>query len=496
MLGKASSRPDELSMGQRSRLAVARALMAGAAVLVLDEPFAHVDEIRAERYWEVIQEHRARTGASIVFATHSAKTVMGQAESVICLREGRVLYEGTVEELYCHPATREQAECLGEVNWLPPQEARLWLPQASPERISYRPEQIAVERSGNGQLVVRSCRFKGAVASTEILHEGAGKVRRFYHRPSDRSLRPGDRVLLKVLTLLAVICLLAGCDGGEDPSLAVRAVDYWAVPPDGPRIPAPRAVAVGPGGEVFVVDTAGRILVFDEGGELKRQWRVPEAEAGSPEGICVLRDGRVAVADTHYHRVVIFDRQGRVLTTLGRKGTGPGEFIYPVDIAQDSGGDLYVSEYGSNDRVQRFTEQGEFVLAFGAFGTGEDEFQRPSGIVWHEGRVLVADAFNNCVKVFSDAGEFLGILGGEGGRPSLHFPYDIAVGGDGALYVVEYGAGRVSKVGLDGRVLGRYGRTGREAGQFQTPWGLAIDSSMRVRVADTGNRRIVELELR
>jgi len=43
----------------------------------------------------------------------------------------------------------------------------------------------------------------------------------------------------------------------------------------------------------------------------------------------------------------------------------------------------------------------------------------------------------------------------------------------------------------EGKVLGRFGTNGSDAGQLRTPWGMAVDEKMRVRIADTGNRRIV-----
>ena len=423
-----------------------------------------------------------------------AKTVMTEAERVIYLREGRVVYEGGVEDLYWNPATEEQAQCLGEANWLDAEDARLWLGEVHQGRSCYRAEQVDIARSDGGPLAVKSSRFMGAVAETELVHQGSGRTRRFYHRAGPERLRPGDCVVLKVL-LMVLLLLLVGCDGAKVPSLQVREVHCWQMPSDGTTIPAPRAVAIGSADEVFVVDTAGRIVVFDQSGVPLKQWRMPQVEAGSPEGICVLADGRVAVSDTHYHRVILFDAEGRVIGQFGREGTGAGEFIYPVAVTQDVAGDLYVCEYGSNDRVQKFTVAGEFILSFGGFGTGPGQFQRPSGMVCHEGKVYVADAMNNRVQVFSDAGEFQGVLGAASAGLSFHFPYDIAMGRDGTLYLAEYGAGRVSNVSLDGRLLGRYGSPGRAEGQFQTPWGLAVDSEMRLRIADTGNRRIVELKL-
>ena len=242
-----------------------------------------------------------------------------------------------------------------------------------------------------------------------------------------------------------------------------------------------------------MLDNAARVLVFDEGGHLKRKWKMPEFTAGNPEGVCVFKDGRVVVADTHYHRVVFFDREGKVLSMLGSLGTGPGQFLYPVAITQDDAENFYVAEYGSNDRIQKFSKEGRFLRQFGSFGTGDGQFQRPSGIVWRKGKVYVADAINNRIQVFSDTGDFLKALIVDAASGPLHHPYGIALGTNDDLFVVEYGAGRVSRLDLTGKLLGRFGTAGRGEGQFSTPWGLAVTRDGSVIVADTGNHRIVEL---
>ena len=490
---RAGARPEELSMGERARLAVARALAADAAVLVMDEPLAHVDAARAPGYWRIIREHLTAGGASLVFATHSPRLVLGEADRVVCLSAGRLVYEGEVARLYREPETRQQAELLGDVNWLEDGEAAQWLSKPANGRACYRPEQLEVVRAEEGPLVVRSCRFMGSVAEAEIEDERTGRVRRFYHRPPADRLRPGDRVVLRALLALLLVIAI-GCGRTAAPALPVREAHAWAMPPDGAVIPAPRSVAIGPNDEVFALDTAGRVLVFDQDGALLRQWRMPEVAVGKPEGVCVLSDGRVVVCDTHYGRLVIFDQQGKELGRIGRTGRGPGEFIYPVGITRDDDDDIYVCEYGGNDRVQKFNARGEFVLAFGSFGTGPGAFQRPSGIAWRGGTLYVADAINNRIQAFSGEGKFLGVVG-DGTGPALYYPYGIVIGRDGALYIVEYGAGRLDKISPDGRLLGAYGTSGRGDGQLSTPWGLAVDSKMRVRIADTGNRRIVELKL-
>ena len=493
LTGLADARPDRLSHGERARLSVARAVASGAAVLVLDEPLVHVNPSRFGRYWEVLRQHVDETDTSLVFATHSPETVLREAEQAVCLSSGRVLYVGGVDELYWHPANAEQADFLGANNWLTAAQAGRWLNRDEQHDRCFRPEQIAVVEQDESPLVVESSRFAGTFGEVQLRDERTGRSRRFFHRPSRNGLSKGTRVTLKVLAMLLFCLLSIGCmPAASDVDETGR---HWAMPADGTKIPAPRAVHATADDELYVVDDAGRVLVFDFDGHLKRQWRMPESDVGNPEGICLLKDGRIAVADTHYHRVVFFDKDGKLLGMFGSLGKEPGEFIYPVAIVNDDVGNLYVGEYGENDRIQKFSPEGEFLLQFGRFGTKPGEFQRPSGLVWHKQKVYVVDAFNNRIQVFSDSGKFVGILGENQPSAGLHYPYDITKSADGDLYVVEYGAGRVSRFDLNGGLLGQFGTAGTGSGQFKTPWGLTISTNSRVFVADTGNRRIVELEL-
>ena len=486
----ADRRPGELSLGERSRLAMARGFAARPDALVMDEPLANVDSACAARLWRRIRQIVRECGMSLIYATHSPRMVVGEADEVICLREGRVLFHGPVDDLYWRPPTAETAESLGETNWLMPEEARVWLGREESAARSFRPEQIAITPAEDGPAVVVESRFHGAAAEVELRHMPTGATHTFRHRPAV-GLRPGAIVRVQALLLL-LIALMVGCSGGQDPVLKVSEAHLWPVPPEGRVMPAARGMNTSPRGEVYVLDTIGRILVYGPGGAVVRQWRMPDWSVGRPEGIVELKDGRIAVADTHYHRVVFFDASGKVAGMFGQLGTRPGEFIYPVSLAQDDAGNLYVAEYGSNDRVQKFAPDGKPLAAFDSFGTGPGQLQRTAGIAWCEGRVYIADAINNRVQVFKDDGALVGVLGGER-PPALNYPYDIKVGPDRTLYVVEYAAGRVTRLDREGRVLGRYGRTGSGLGQFTTPWGIAVDARGRVFVADTGNRRIVEL---
>jgi sugar lactone lactonase YvrE len=298
-----------------------------------------------------------------------------------------------------------------------------------------------------------------------------------------------------LIVLGAILCCWSGgCSRKGVQQLTAREWRAWQLPPEGPSMPTPRSLATGPHDELAALDTAGRVTIYDAQGTLVRQWHMLDVSVGKPEGIVILRDGRVVVCDTHYFRIVYFDSEGHWLRNFGKKGEGHSEFIYPVGICKDPEENLYICEYGGHDRVQKFTREGEWLGEFGTFGTARDQFQRPSGLAWYEGKVYVADAINHRVLVFTDNGQFVGNLG-DPQPPTFDLPYDIALGPDRLFYVIEYGAGRVSRLNPSGHLLGRFGSTGSGMGEFATPWGLAIDSKGQMYIADTKNRRIVALRL-
>jgi iron(III) transport system ATP-binding protein len=300
---------------------------------------------------------------------------------------------------------------------------------------------------------------------------------------------------LRILGAVLALMFAIGCDRGEVvPVLEVKSWHAWMLPPVGAVQPTPRSLTTGPAGEVAVLDTAGRVVIYDRAGALLRQWKMLDVQFGKPEGIVWLKDDRIVVCDTHYHRLVWFNQKGEVLRTVGQRGFGKAEFVFPVGIAVDRDENLYVCEYGGHDRIQVFTREGQWLREFGSAGTGNGQFQRPSGLTWQNGKVYVADAVNHRVLIFKDSGEYLGVLGGDA-PPVFDLPYDIASAADGRLYVIEYGAGRLTQLSMEGKVLARFAKNGTGNAEFATPWGLTVDSQMRVLVADTKNRRIVALQL-
>lgn len=507
-----SAYPASLSQGECSRLAVARAVAAEPRCLVLDEPLEHVDTQLRDQCWRVLRDEVAATGASLVFSTHAPDRVLSEAEWCLCLDEGQLVWAGPVAELYERPASPAIARFLGPCNWLEKepsavssqQSASKFPPVATDglgsQRSTHpiRPERLQIIPEENGPYRVESERFSGHLAEVELTPLATGTTQTVYHRPPRPSLVTGQRVSLRILALVCAVALClgqSGCLGGSGArELPVVSSTIIRIPVDGKRMPAPRALTVSKDRELYVLDDSGRILVYDEKNTLIRQWSMPESSVGKPEGIRVLQDGRVAIADTHYHRIVFFSQQGELLSMFGSEGEKPGEFTYPVDLMQDPSGFLYIAEYGGSDRIQKFAPDGKFVLEFGGLGTEMGKFQRPSGMVWLDSKIYVADAINSRVQVFNDQGQPLEVLdwADQGG---LYYPYDIALSPHGQFFFVEYGACRVSVANPHGQLVAQFGHEGRGHHELWTPWALAVSEDNRLFIADTGNRRIVQLTL-
>ena len=255
----------------------------------------------------------------------------------------------------------------------------------------------------------------------------------------------------------------------------------------------PRAIARGAGETFHVVDKTGRIQQFSRKGERLGGFRLPEIEKGKPTGLTVGPDGNLYVADTHYHRVLVYTPQGKLVRQFGRFGEGDGEFIYPTDEEFAGDGRIFVSEYGGNDRVNMFDRDGRFLGSFGSNGSGAGEFARPAALCVDrtQGVLYVADACNHRIARYNLQGQLLGYIGSAGGQLGrLRYPYDLALAADGTLFVCEFGNNRLQWFTAAGEAVATAGGPGRELGKLAYPWGVALDDAGRAYVVDAGNNRV------
>ena len=110
--------PSELSGGMMQRIAVARALAAGAKLLLLDEPLGQLDaKVRNELRYEIRRMVRD-LGLTTIHVTHDQSEAMAISDRIAVMKKGKVLQVGTPNELYMNPKSIFVAHFIGESNFL------------------------------------------------------------------------------------------------------------------------------------------------------------------------------------------------------------------------------------------------------------------------------------------------------------------------------------------------------------------------------------------
>jgi ABC-type Fe3+/spermidine/putrescine transport system ATPase subunit len=114
--GKGKRYPRELSGGEQSRVALARALAPEPTVLFLDEPLSALDKSLKEDLQKTFRRIQQTVGVTTIYVTHDQSEAMEISDRILILRKGCVVESGTPEELYLSPKKRFTAEFLGISN--------------------------------------------------------------------------------------------------------------------------------------------------------------------------------------------------------------------------------------------------------------------------------------------------------------------------------------------------------------------------------------------
>lgn len=209
----------------------------------------------------------------------------------------------------------------------------------------------------------------------------------------------------------------------------------------------PIGLDVDAAGRLYVADIGSKcVMVYDAEGRFVRrigsdQWFLRLSSVTvDPAGRRVYAVD-IGGVSSDQHRVRVFDAvSGAHLQDIGKRGSGPGEFNLPRDLAIGREGRLYVVD-GGNFRVSMFDRDGRYLKSFGSIGKQYGQFARPKEIaVDRDGNVYVVDtAFGN-FQIFDPDGQLLLFVGDRSERdgPARYMlPSGIAVDEDGRVYMVD-----------------------------------------------------------
>ncbi|ATD04330.1 MULTISPECIES: ABC transporter ATP-binding protein [Pseudoalteromonas] len=114
LVGCADRYPHQLSGGQQQRVAIARALAYKPSLLLLDEPFSNIDtQVRFELIADIRRIIKAQQ-VSAVFVTHSKEEAFAFSDTLAVMHQGKIAQQGTPEQLFAKPRSKEVAEFLGQ----------------------------------------------------------------------------------------------------------------------------------------------------------------------------------------------------------------------------------------------------------------------------------------------------------------------------------------------------------------------------------------------
>ncbi len=170
--GFAARQPDQLSGGQLQRVALARALVLKPKVLLLDEPLAALDKKLRENMQIELRRLQREVGITFILVTHDQEEALTLSDRIAVMQAGRILQCSSPRELYERPVSRDVAEFVGEMNFLP---GRV---------VAVNGSHLSVEVAGFGRLTVPPAPG----------HLGAGQAVTLALRPERLSILadPGD----------------------------------------------------------------------------------------------------------------------------------------------------------------------------------------------------------------------------------------------------------------------------------------------------------------
>jgi DNA-binding beta-propeller fold protein YncE len=239
---------------------------------------------------------------------------------------------------------------------------------------------------------------------------------------------------------------------------------------------------------VFIVDPQGNVQFIRNG---------KEARFGLLNGLAIDDNDRLFVSDSKLHQVLVFNPQHQQAGVVGTANLAD-----PGGLAIDTENRfLYVVDTGA-DQVKVFdADNFQLLRTIGTAGkkhtlTDPGTFSLPTQVALDgDGNLYVTDTLNNRVEIFDADGQFISMFGKSGDGPGFFArPKGIAVDSDGHIWVVDAAQNRVQVFNREGQLLASFGEFGPYPGQFGSPYGIAIDKKNRVFVSEQFPGRVQEFQ--
>ena len=148
----ANTKAQFLSGGQMQRVAIARVLALEPEVLLLDEPFSHIDNFRKNSLRRKLFSYLKEKQITTIIATHDSTDVLSYADEVIVMKDGEIIEKGNPKSIYNSPKNSYVASLFDDVNEI----------KINGKKELFFPHQLQIVSKSDLKVMVMNCYFRGS----------------------------------------------------------------------------------------------------------------------------------------------------------------------------------------------------------------------------------------------------------------------------------------------------------------------------------------------
>ena len=190
---------DELSGGEKQRIALCMLLGKSPKMLVLDEAFSNLDPIHTKTLKSVLEAVTVQLQITCLLTSHDPDDTLPWADEILVMQNGEIVQQGSPEELYCQPENEYVAAMFGNYNLFDAELVELFIDTkglaVKGKCMIVRPEHLTITNSDGVSGIVVKTTFKGSFYDVEVLM-GAITV---ISRTIQNNWKEGDEVAVKIV---------------------------------------------------------------------------------------------------------------------------------------------------------------------------------------------------------------------------------------------------------------------------------------------------------
>lgn len=166
---------DQLSGGERQRIVLARLLTTSPKLLVLDEPFSNLDAVHKNIIKSVVEEIGTKLNITCIMVSHDALDILSWAKTILVMKEGQIIQQGTPEQIYNQPVNEYCAGLFGEYNLISKTNAAAFISKdetvPTKKKLLIRPEHFNIVSKSDTAIkgIVENILFFGSYYTIDVL---------------------------------------------------------------------------------------------------------------------------------------------------------------------------------------------------------------------------------------------------------------------------------------------------------------------------------------